>query len=176
MANQVQESWWIVTADGARARFFNLQNPLHSELEGGPDLVEREDLVNPEQWLRPSERFSNLKSGRNRAPGRGPAHGYDDHRADNMQESEARFARRLADTLCTLLARTPPRHLVLSADPRLLGLLRMELAGRLPHTLDVRQVAKDFSGLTRSQIHARLAADGLVPARQAPGPRAARHT
>jgi protein required for attachment to host cells len=174
MVKSNQAAWWIVTADGSRARFFGLKVSEQPQLKGGPDLVEIDDLVNPEQWLRPSERFSNLKSGRNRAPGRGPAHGYDDHRAANMRESELRFARRLADTLCALMRRQPPEHLVLSADPRLLGLLRAELAGRLPSMLDVKEVAKDLSGLTRSEIHGRLADRGLVPRRHAPPARVAR--
>jgi hypothetical protein len=76
MANRVEQTWWVVAADGSRGR-------------------------------RPSERFANLKSGR---------HGYDHHRSNNMR-----------------------------ADPRLLGLLRTELAGP------------------------------LVPVRQAPTTRFARH-
>ena len=172
MTKLIRDTWLIVAADGFRARFFTLESPELPLIEGGPDLVEHEDLVNPEQRVEPKERFANLKSGRNRAPGGGPAHGYDDHRNNHLHEDETRFARRLADAVKSFADRIHARHLVLAADPRLLGMLRSELdSGAVP---DVRELEKDVSGMSRPQIHQQLAAAGAVPAREPPRERPAR--
>lgn len=174
MAQVIDQTWCIVTANGSRARFFTLESPEIPLLQGGPDLVEHDDLVNPEQWLRPQERFANLKSGRHRAPGGGPAHGFDDHRSNHVDEDEARFARRLAENVRAFAEDQGARYLVLCADPRLLGMLRTELAGWVPDELEVREHATDVSGLTRPQIHDRLASAGIVPRREPPPERPAR--
>jgi protein required for attachment to host cells len=161
-------NYCIVVADGSRARFFTLEQAGIPELEGGPDLAERRDLVNPEKAQRSRELFSNLKSGRNQAPGNGPGHGYDDHRGRHKDEFERRFARRLAAEITTFSRERRVEHLVLVADPRMLGFLRVELGSALPASLRVMELTRDLSSLSATRIHARLADEGLVPARAAP--------
>lgn len=156
-------SYCVVVADGARARFFSLKPAELPAFEGGPDLDEREDLVNPEKEQTSRELFSNLKTGRNRAPGGGPAHGYDDHRDQHEDEFERRFARRVAARIDEL---SPLEHIVLVADPRLLGFLRTELAAK--QGTEVRELGKDLSGLSSTEIHSHLAAAGLLPERVPP--------
>jgi protein required for attachment to host cells len=158
-------SYCVVVADGARARFFTLKPAALPAFEGGPDLHEREDLVNPEKEQTSRELFSNLKTGRNRAAGGGPAHGYDDHRTQHEDEFERRFARRVASRIRDL---SPVAHIVLVADPRLLGFLRAELAGKHANGTELRELGKDLSTLSPTEIHARLAAAGLLPERVAP--------
>ena len=167
MAKRIHDTWCIVAADGSRARFFTLESPDLPLLEGGPDLVEHGDLVNPDHQLKGTERFA-TQSGRQRPPGGGLPHTYDDHRTNHMAESETRFARRLADAVQIFAESRGAQHLILSADPRLLGMLRPELSRRLGNALDVRVLARDVSGLTRPQIHAQLSEAGLVPRREPP--------
>jgi protein required for attachment to host cells len=166
MTQPIRDTWCVVTADGARARFFTLHSPETPELEGGPDLVEHEDLVNPESLLKPSD--VRAPSGRHRPPTGQVSHAYDDHRANQAAEHQARFARYVAERLTDFAAQRGAKHLVLSADPRLLGLLRPELERRLGAELDVRELARDVSGLTRPQIHEQLSDAGLLPRRRPP--------
>lgn len=158
-------SYCVVVADGARARFFTLKPADVPAFQGGPDLDETEDLVNPEKEQTSRELFSNLKTGRNRAQGGGPAHGYDDHRAQHESEFERRFAKRVAARIADL---TAVEQVVLVADPRLLGFLRAELAARRANGTEIRELGKDLSGLSPSEIHTRLAAAGLLPERVPP--------
>lgn len=166
MTQPIRDTWCIVTADGSRARFFTLRAPDTPELEGGPDLVEHEDLVNPEHLLKPSD--VQAPSGRHRPPTGQISHAYDDHRTNRDAENRARFARYLAERVSEFTTQKGAQHLVLSADPRLLGVLRPELERRLGAELDVRELARDVSGLTRPQIHEQLSEAGLVPRRRPP--------
>jgi protein required for attachment to host cells len=172
MPNSIRVTWCIVTADGSRARFFTLRAQELPQLEGGPDLVEHEDLFNPEQLVKPSERYA-TPSGRHRPPGGSLPHAYDDHRMNNAAENEARFARQVAEKVSLFTENLGAQHLVVSADPRLLGMLRRELSRRLAANLDVREVARDVSGLTRPQIHEQLSEAGVLPRRQPPATRRA---
>lgn len=164
----VPMNYCIVVADGSRARLFTLEPPETPELQGGPDLTEHRDLVNPEKEQRHRELFTNLKSGRNQAPGNGPGHGYDDHRRAHIQEVERRFARRLAAEVATFAAERSADQIVLVADPRMLGFLRGELRATLKPGAQVVELMRDLSSLTPPRIHARLADVGLLPARTAP--------
>jgi protein required for attachment to host cells len=135
-------TWNIVVADGSRARL------LRAELLPGTSaarLKERELLLSPERGLRGRDTFSNLKTGRHRAPPRFAAHGYDDHRLRHRDEIERRFARRIADATAKLVGRDPSGPLVIVAEPRLLGMLRRPLADRLPETIARIEIAEDLS-------------------------------
>ncbi len=161
-------NYCIVVADGSRARFFTLERPEIPEFEGGPDLTEHRDLVNPEKEQRSRQIFSNLKSGRNQAHGNGPGHGYDDHRGRHEGEFVRRFARRLVGEIATFAGEQRVDQLVLVADPRMLGVLRDELGSGLPAGMHITEFTRDLSSLSAPSIHARLATEGLVPAREAP--------
>jgi protein required for attachment to host cells len=163
----MKNAWCIVAADGARARFFTLEPSARAELEGGPDLVEQDDLVNPEHVAKPIDRFANVQSGRT-APKRGPAHGLDDHRTRHIEETESRFAKRVSQVISALLVEKKVRHLVLCADPRMLGLLRTALADVDLGGAELREHAKDVSRLGATQLQASLAEAGLVPPRRRP--------
>ncbi len=161
-------NYCIVVADGSRARFFTLEQPGIPELEGGPDLTEQRDLVNPEKEQRSRDIFSNLKSGRHQGPAGGPGHDYDDHRGRHVDEIERRFARRLSAEISDFARERRVEQLVLVADPRMLGFLRNALGSRLQSGMQIAELTRDLSSLTAPRIHARLADAGLVPARAAP--------
>lgn len=154
----------VVVADAARARLFTLEPARSPDTEGGPNLVERKDLVNPEQ--RPP--WSDPKSGRNRAPGGGQAHGYDDHRTQHTDVLKRRFARSVAQETAQLQQSCKARNVILVAQKRMLGFLRTELGTLLKNEGKVQAVAKDLSKLAPQELHQHLAKDGLVPARRGP--------
>lgn len=162
------ENYCVVVANGARARFFTLRPAELPAFEGGPDLAEEQDLVNPEKVQPSRALFANLKTGRNRARGGGPAHGYDDHRDQHEDEFERRFARRIATRIGDYVEVDPVRQVVLVADPRLLGFVRSELGSKRDGLPQIRELGKDLSALSPNQIHSHLAAAGLVPARIPP--------
>jgi protein required for attachment to host cells len=153
----------IVVADGARARFFTADFST-----GGTAvrLAEHEDLLNPERSLRGRDEFSNLKSGRNRAPPRGPAHGYDDHRLRHREELERRFARSIAEASARVVRREKPSCFVVVAEPRLLGMLRSAFEAALPPTLPRTEVAHDLSWHALPNIRAELEKQGVLPESQ----------
>jgi protein required for attachment to host cells len=147
----------IVVADGARARFFTLE-PVHSpETEGGPNLLEREDLLNPEQKVHSGQLWSDAKTGRNRTPGGGQAHGYDDHRTQHVDEYKRRFARSVAHQAAQLVQTNGARNVILVAQKRMLGLLRGEFDALVKNDVSVSTVAKDLSKLTPQEVHRYLA-------------------
>jgi len=158
----------VVVADGSRARFFTLEPAEIPEIEGGPNLVEREDLANPERELPDRELWSEVKTGRNRAPNGGPAHGYDDHRAQHEAEYERRFARAVAERAAALAAANGTRRVVIAAEKRMLGFLRNELGSLERAGVEVREVARDLSKLGARQIHEHLAKEGALPRRRNP--------
>ncbi|HHH36776.1 MAG TPA: host attachment protein [Gammaproteobacteria bacterium] len=156
----------VVVCNGTRARFFTLEPVAIPEVESGPNLVEHADLVNPEVDVPGRETWTDLKSGRNTAPGAGPAHGYDDHRDDHEDEFMRRFADKVAQQAVALVQEHKAGNLVLAASSRMLGFLRNAL--QLPPTppVTVKEVAKDLSKLSPLEIHQHLSEDGLLPARK----------
>src|SRR5262245_9600228 len=84
----------IIVADAARSRFFTLPADADPSVDGGPRLVEQQDLVNPDADLAESDLFSD-RSGRGHASPGGSAHALDDHRQAHRRELERRYAREL---------------------------------------------------------------------------------
>jgi protein required for attachment to host cells len=158
----------VVVADGARARFFTLEPAEVPELESGPTLVEREDLVHLEKEMAAKDLYSDLKGGRQRAPAGGPAHSFDDHREDQSNEHDRRFARLVAEQASRLVQEARARHLVVVAQRRTLGLIRDYIAQGMKGVA-VYEMAKDVTKLTPLEIQENLAKDGLVPRRKRPG-------
>jgi protein required for attachment to host cells len=167
--NEGMSDYCIVVADGARARFFTLEAASSPDTEGGPNLVERRDLVNPEQKVHTGQLWSDAKTGRNRVPGGGQAHGYDDHRSQHADEFKRRFARSVAQEAVSLVHSQSARNVVLVAQKRMLGLLRAELDSLLRNAVSVHAIAKDVSKLAPRELHQYLAKEKLLPARRTPG-------
>lgn len=169
-------NYLVLTADGTKARFFRLAPAEYPELESGPNLIELEDLVNPELGQKGRDVWSDLKSGRSRAPNGGPAHGFDDHRDRHRDEIERRFARIVGAELINKLAQGKNTDiLVIAAERRMLGMLRNIVEKRLPPTIKVRERGEDLGKLSAGQLHTHLAREGVIPARKPPGSRGETH-
>ncbi|HQU17277.1 MAG: host attachment protein [Chromatiales bacterium 21-64-14] len=158
----------VVVTDGARARFFTLEPAEFPQMQSGPNLVEQKDLVNPEGEIPDAQLWADTKSGRNRAPGGGPAHGYDDHREQHHDEFERRFARSVAHEAIRMTHGRNAPVVVLAAQKRMLGFLRAALAPLLKTGIGLRELAKDLSKHAPLDVHAHLAKECLIPARRGP--------
>ncbi|RLK47087.1 protein required for attachment to host cells [Alkalispirillum mobile] len=157
----------VVVAQGSRARFFTLEPSELPEMEGGPNLVEQQALTNTEHQAHEEDVWADIRRGRNRSPS-GNAHGYDEHRKNHDDEMERRFAKDIAKTLNQMAAGNGTRRVVLCAEKRMLGFLRPSMNGQLPGSLELREVPKDLTRLTSTQLHQRLADQGYLPRRRPP--------
>lgn len=158
----------IVVADGARARFFTLQEAEHPEIQSSPNLIEVRDLIQPEKEIHDGELWSETRTGRNRGGNGGPSHGYDDHRSQHLEEYERRFARSVAEEAASLARRVDTRHIILVAHKRMLGILRNCMDPLVKAGVEVREVAKDLSKLNPLELHEHLAREQLIPRRRTP--------
>jgi protein required for attachment to host cells len=168
MEQYMESEYLIVVGDGTRARFFTLEAAALPPLESSPRLMEHEDLVNAEHMQGGHDKYSSTRTGINLNPRGGPSHGYDDHRAQQEQEHERRFAADITARALSLAQQHRATQLVLVAEPHMLGLLRDALKIPAKSGIDVRDLAKDLTKLTTTQLHGQLAAAGLVPARHEP--------
>ncbi len=159
----------VVVSGGARARFFTLEPVDFPELESGPKLIDKGELLNPTKETAGRDLYTDLKTGRSRAPRGGPSHGYDDHRTQHEDEFDRRFARKVAEKARILAKQSRARRIVLAAPSRMLGYLRQELAVIPREGIEVHKVAKDMSKFTPRQIHDHLAKRRLLPAYRKPG-------
>ena len=55
------------------------------------------------------------------------------------------------------------RHLILVAEPQILGIMREAMSDNLFKTLNIHEVAKDICHLKLNQIHDYLAKKNLLP-------------
>jgi protein required for attachment to host cells len=154
----------VVVGDRSRARLF-VSVPAPERLgatAGGSDLLEVEALTDPEGELKDGELFS-TRGGSNRSP-HGAKFGYDDHRQRHRDEEERRFARRVADAVLARFRSEEAARLVVAVEPRLLGLLRRELKGKLQAGVEVIEVAKDFSWHDAAHVRDALLRFGVMSA------------
>ncbi|BAC89011.1 host attachment protein [Gloeobacter violaceus] len=158
----------VLAIDAARARFLALERPEFPEWEPGPTLVEGETLINAEREAAGRQLWSETKTGRNRGPGAGPAHAYDDHRENHAEEFERRFARLAAQEAAHRADRCQARQVVLVAERRMLGFVREALAPLLGAQVRLEELAKDLCKLRAAELQAHLAGENLLPAHRRP--------
>ena len=155
----------IAVINGSQARFFILDSTASSEYESGPNLIEHDSLANSTRELHGQELWANTKTGRNRGAN-GQAHSYDDHRQKHEIEFEKRFANKINNAMLNLIQTHQARHLILVAEPQILGMMREAMTDSLFKTLNIHEVAKDICHLKLHQIHDYLAKKNLLPACQ----------
>lgn len=157
----------VVVANGAKARFFTLEETEYPELESGPNLVEINSLENPEMDSLNGGRWSENKSGRNRGAKGTSAHGYDDHRSQHEVEYERRFANSIADEACRFSQSHNSSGVILVSQKRMLGFLRAAIAPKFSG-IRTKELAKDLSKLSPIDLHEHLARENLIPRRMPP--------
>lgn len=154
----------LIIIDSVRARFLAL-DPSPSDPDEPPRLVEYNALTDSEAHLGDQQVFANLKGGRNRAPGAGPAHAYDDHRAQHRLEDHRRFVHEVAKRARSFVEERDLLKLVLVAEPKMLGVLRAELEPNLPSGISVAEVAADLGKRSVPAIRAALEQKGVLEPR-----------
>lgn len=158
----------VVVADGAHARFLSLEPADLPGVESGPNLVERDSLVNAEGEMSGRELWTDPKSGRNTTSSSGMTHGYDDHRDRHMDEFLRRFANKITESALRFTKEQQAKKLVLVAEKRMLGFLRHELVIPPNTDIEVKDLAKDLTKLSLNDLHSHLGKEGLLPQRKGP--------
>ncbi len=159
----------IAIINGTQARFFTLDSAATSEYEPSPNLIEHEGLSDSTKELRGQELWASTKTGRNRSPN-SQTHSYDDHRQNHELEFEKRFAHKISSVMLDLIQTNQSRHLILVAEPQIMGLMREAMTDNLFKNLNIHQVAKDLCHLKIKEIHDYLAKKALLPPYQRVNP------
>lgn len=143
----------VVVADGARARFFALAVPEVPEVDGGPALLEQQELEN-----------------RGEARGQKGSSGSvaEEHGARHQEQMGRQFAKQVALKAAHLAQAQGAQHCIVAADPKMLGMLRRELRSVGGRQLTFTELGKDLSRLSVHEIQSHLARAGHLPARRAP--------
>lgn len=148
----------VVVADGARARLFIVDT---SEADKAR-LVEMEDLVNTEYRARGADVLPKVRSTRNTGRQSGPVHPYAQRRLRHRLELEKRFAQDVAGKVAGLTQSWGHGSVILIAEPRMLGLLREAGRGVPKHGVTTKELAKDYTQLTVSELHQHLVESGIM--------------
>lgn len=158
----------VVVVNGVRARFFKLEESDFPEMNPGPNLIEREDMVNPEGRSVEGGQWSENKSGRNRSALSGGAHGYDDHRSNHEEEYAKRFARTIVDETLRRCKNEKANKVVMVAKSHMMGLLRKEASNLSKAGIEMSEYSKDLAKANVQDLHATLAKEKLIPPRKVP--------
>ncbi|MGF1542575.1 MAG: host attachment protein [Pleurocapsa sp.] len=152
----------VAVINGTQSRFFTLDSAATSEYESSPNLLEHQGLSNTVNELHGRELWANTKTGRNRGSG-GQSHSYDDRRQNHVLEFEKKFANKISSAMLDLIETYQARHLVVVAEPQILGIMREAMTDKSFKTINVQEVAKDICHLKSTQIHDYLAKKKLLP-------------
>jgi len=153
----------IAIVSEAEAKFYCLEPVEYPELESGPKLCEMAKISNPEKRVPDREIYTDSKTGRGRAPGKGPAHGYDDHRGKRDEESSRRFSKNVVEKVRDLVLKHDARKVIIAAQPKMLGLLRQDIRLLKREGIHIEEHTKDLTKLSPREIQEHLAKEGLVP-------------
>ena len=147
----------IVVADNAKARFFTVGD---SDAPRAPHvLVEGETLENPSLRVRGASVTGRPRTETNTNREAGPMHPIQAQRERHRLELTRRFAGNIADRAAELLAGAPEATLLLIAEPRLLSMICEAAHRSLDRDVQVKELARDFGGLSRTEIQRRLEAE-----------------
>jgi len=151
----------IGIVDAAHARIYTYSQAAGEQ----PSLVEDRDLVNAGRQAHGM--FTDKPP---RAPG--DNHGTkDDHRTDHVEELDARFSREIIAEIDRISRERAFEHVILIANPKMLGTLRAEAGALRRPGMVVDEIAQDLAWLTSPQIHDHLAAMKLIEPRPRAAPR-----
>ena len=150
----------IIVADGGRARLFLAV--AEEGAQGRLGLVERESLVNTDYRAHGGDSPGRTKSERVTNRQAGDVHPVDARRDQHRLELERHFAREIAQHVAALTQSWPDGHVVLVAEPRMLGLLREPLHKALRRGIELKELAKDYTLHSASALRDQLALNRLL--------------
>lgn len=141
----------VVVADRTRARVF-----LVDTAEGGrPRLTEQGDLTNTD-YLARGTATPQTKTERNTDREAGPVHPQFEKRAQHRLELEHRFARAIAQRAAELVEGWQEGMVMLVAPAHMLGQLREVMRNTLPRQLTLKELAREYTGLTTAELARQL--------------------
>lgn len=149
----------VITADGMRARMFVVGKD--TDLQAGSRLIEKISLVNTELRARGKD-APGVRTERNTNRQAGPMHPQDAERDWHRAEVERRFAREIAMHTASMMKSGAATRLVLAAPARMLGHVRAPLRKVLGTRVKIAEVPRDYTHLTPSLLHRRLATSGVI--------------
>jgi protein required for attachment to host cells len=165
--SQAMNRTCIIVADSKRARFFSVETsdtPRH-----GMKLVEQRTLTNPDLSELGSSVTGRPRTETNTNRQAGPVHPIGAQRDRHRLELERDFGREIARCAGELTARWKEGIVVLIAEPRMLGLSREGLRAGLNSAIELKEVAKNYAGLTPSELRDQLDLTSILTARARPG-------
>jgi protein required for attachment to host cells len=155
----------VAVLNGTKARFFTLESADFPGHESGPSLIEHETLINEENEMSGQELWASSKTGRNRGSA-GQSHSYDDHRQNHVVEFGQRFSQNIVSRMQSFIESHKIRHLLLVAEPQMLGIVREPINAEISKTIEIKELAKDLGQLSGRDLHDYLASKKLLPARK----------
>lgn len=154
----------IVVADSAQARIFVVRD---RDAPRAPfKLVERGALENPDLRSRGRSVTGRTRTETNTNREAGPVHPIGAQRERHRVELGRRFGREIALQAAKVTRRWKEGAVLLVAEPRQLGLMREPLRSVLHQGIELKELAKDYTGLPSAELYKRLTLDRLMPARR----------
>jgi protein required for attachment to host cells len=150
----------VVAADMAHARLFVLEPD--AQLQAGMHLRELVDLVNTQYTARGAN-APQVKTERNTSRQAGPVHPQGAERARHRTELERRFGQDIAEHVVTQIHAQQVHALVLVAEPKMLGFLRVPLYDKLERTIHVSEWGRNYTNVKPDVLLQRLQANHLLP-------------
>lgn len=130
--------------------------------QSGPALVERESLVNTDYRARGADSPGRTKTEQVTNRQAGDVHPIDARREHHRLELERRFAREIAQHVTAMTQSWNGGIVVLIAEPRMLGLVREPLHKALRPGIELKELAKDYSHFTPSELRDQLVLNRLI--------------
>ncbi len=149
-------SYLVAVVDGAQARFFTLAAAEFSDQgQSGPHLTEHSSLNNAEKPIA-------TKGNGNNSIGR-KHHGSRHEKTTQFMEINRRFANTVLQHIGTITQSFAGNHLVLVAEPNILGTLRESVSNYVPSTMAISELAKDLCRLNAHDLHKYLTSKQVLP-------------
>lgn len=152
----------IIVANGKVARFFGVEEVASSRVKFR--LVERTALTNETDLKTLGKSVTGrVRTETNTNREGGPRHPIGAQRERHRLELEGRFGREIARTAREITKGWNDGTVMLVSDPRLLGLMREPLRTALDQGIRLKELAKDYTQLTLTDLYDHLAVSGIVP-------------
>lgn len=149
-------SYLVAVVDGAHARFFTLAVAEFSDQgQLNPHLTEHSSLNNADKPIA-TKGASNNSIGRKH-------HGNRHEKTTQDTEINRRFANKVVQHIGTVAQNTASQHLVLVAEPHILGNLRGSVSNHVPSTMMISELAKDLCRLNAHELHKYLTSKQMLP-------------
>ncbi|MEO0348757.1 MAG: host attachment protein [Cyanobacteria bacterium P01_A01_bin.15] len=148
-------SYLVAVVDGTQARFFTLDAGVPEETGSGPRLAEHSSLNNIEKPIATKGTLNNLIGRKH--------HGNRHEKTTQFAEPNRRFANKVLQHISHITQSFAGQHLILVAEPHILGNLRESVSSHVPSTMTVSELTKDLCRLNAHDLHKYLTGKEMLP-------------